>query len=171
MEKKKGLIQTVVLTGVGLIGALLGYSYQQYLSSQLEHQKAFDSWRREAYISYLSAMEKLRISHDHEEAASKVKKNTMERRRLKAKAEKLRDEWEYEATTGARKIGIFGNTMVVAAIAKHWRETSEDRPCGKGWKTDLAIFRAMREQAVPNESRVSDDDLAQVTMLCSPPKE
>jgi hypothetical protein len=171
MEKKKGLIQTAILTGVGLIGGLLGSSYQQYLSAKLERQKSFDSWRREAYVSYLSGMEKLRISQDQEEAAREFKANTPEQRRLKAKAEQLRDEWEYEASTGARKIGIFGNTTVVEAIAKHWRETSEDRRCGRGWKTDLAIFRAMREQAVPNERRVSDDDLAQVTMQCTPPKE
>jgi hypothetical protein len=171
MQRKTGLVQAALLTGVGIIGSLLGISVQQYWTVQLEHQKSFDSWRREAYVSYLSGIEKYRLSQEEEEAANKLKVGTPEQKRRKAKVEQLRHEWKYDATTAARKIAVFGNSAVIEAIARHWSEQSQDRRCADDWKTELALFRAMREQAVPKQPRVTDDDLALVAMGCIIPKE
>jgi hypothetical protein len=143
---------------------------QQYFSAQMERWRVFDTTLREAYDTYLGTIEKLRVSEDKLEASRSEDRDEEDRKRLAQEAETLKYEWEYEAGTATLKIGIFGDSGLVESFAGHWRNSYETEACSDNWQTDLAIFKNMREQVVPNEPKVSDADLAELTLRCRPPR-
>jgi hypothetical protein len=166
MMEKSSWVLAVMTSIVGLVGGLIGSTYQQSLAARMEETKVFDENRRSAYLEFLNTMEGYRLSEGKRGAATAAQAPD-QRKRLLAEAEQLREKWEEQAGIAARRVGIFGGSAVIVAVANHWRAGSV-APCGaKPVNTDLQLFRAMREDAMPGQPRLSDADLIMITMRCT----
>lgn len=172
MDKKKvgtGFRQAGFAAVAALIGALIGTTYQQYLNINLARMKVFDDWRRDAYVRYLDALEKNRLAQSKMAASDAPNLTEARREELRGQAARLNDEWEYEQGTASLTLAVFGESEVVQALAEHWRRTENGRRCeGDGWKTNLNFYKKLREKAMRGEPNVSDSDLAELTIRCTP---
>ena len=170
-EKKDGtgFRQAGFAAVAALIGAVLGSAVQQYLNINLERMRRFDTWRRDAYVRYLEALEKNRLAESKIFASAAPNLTDASREELRGHAARLKDEWEYEQGTATLVLAIFGESEVVHELAEHWRRTENGRRCeGDGWKTNLNFYKKLREKAMVGEPNLSDSDLAELTIRCTP---
>jgi len=157
-EKLVPLI-VAIISATALLG---GYMYQKHKEREADIRKT----RQEIYVEYLNTLEIERLANTKEEASNDQKLGRKDRQKIRAEAQRLWDKWELEKGAATNKLAIFGETAVVQALAEHWRK--KPTPCSDGWETNVAFFRAMRESALPKEKRLSDEDLAELALRCTP---
>ncbi len=167
MTEKKHWGQVIIVLMAGIIGTLIGSSFQQYLSIQQERERVADDWLRNIYNEYLNMQSKNYVAglmlRDSKNEKDEYKKN-----QLIQNAEKLKYEWREEGSRAVTKIAIFGHSELVEALAEYWRLTDPSTPCSKNWKTEIAIYREMRKRVLPHEPEISDSVFCEVVLDCTP---
>jgi len=140
---------SLTLAGVGILGAVLGSAVTHFLALEGERSKAFEERQAEAFVAFLSAFEKDRMS-----------KNMRDQGR-KTEAEELKKQYELEAGAAVRRIVVFGDKKVVKAMAE-WYRRDNLQPCEETMNPELAAWKTMREALLREGQEVSDSDLAAV---------
>jgi hypothetical protein len=148
---------------VAIISATALYMYQKHKEKETEIRKT----RQEIYAEYLNTLDVERLMYTKEVDSKDLTRGYKARQKLKAEAQRLPDKWELEKGMATNKLAVFGESAVVRALAEHWRQT-QPTTCGNDWKENLAFFRVMREHAMPEEPRLSDEDLAELVLRCTP---
>ena len=178
MENKQSWRGSLILAAVGISGTLLGAIVPHFLTTWRESTAAFQSQQREAYVGYLNALDKERMAKlRFEEAAAKRAEASALKAQDKQKAETRADEdealanqlslqFELEAGAALRRVAIYGDERVVAAIAAYSRAASTVANCGPYWKADIAMWQAMREATLGRGRAVNVRDLAEVALRC-----
>ena len=139
--------------GIGIVGALLGSTFQHFYSLEQQRKKAFEAHQAEAYLAFLGAFDKFRMSLDAREAGD------MER------ADELMEQYELDGSAAVRRISVFGDKRVVEAIAK-WYRRETLHPCEESLNPELATWKAMRDAALGKSQEVGASDLAAVVGRC-----
>jgi hypothetical protein len=158
-EDKQSHSSILALAGSILIAGLTA-SLSYWTSSSADREKALAEQRKEAYVGYISALDKPRVAE----------------MRLPCDPEKdklcqLRVDFELQAGASLRRIGLYGDTSVVQATAMYLRKVGRPGagPCGADtWKLDLAMYVEMR-QSVLGTQDASESDLAELLLPCKIP--
>jgi len=145
----------VLIAALTALTAVAGWVVQRHREMQAEVRKT----RQEIYVAYLTSLETERILGERTGGKGREELTS-------AEEQQLWDKCRQEKGAATARLAIFGETAVIEALAEHWRK-ADPRPCGEGWKTNLAFHRSMRESAMPAEKRVSDADLAELALRCS----
>lgn len=148
------------LAAVGIVGALLGYGVQHFLSFERERSKAFEDRQSAAYVAFLSAFDKDRMASEEAKAGNEKT------------AAKLKIEYRVEAEAAGRRIAIYGDKEVVKAMADWYRayRSGNPPPCGKQFSAELRMWERMRDALLVRDQKVSRADLAAITAadFCEP---
>jgi hypothetical protein len=122
--------------------------------------RVFTTERKEAYVGYVSALDKERVSHMDFKCDLE-----------KDKLCQLRVDFELQAGASLRRIGLYGDPSVVRATAEYIRKVGRlgAGPCDANtWKLDLGMYLEMRRSAL-GDLGVSDRDLAELLLPCKIP--
>ncbi len=158
MFDKKEATNPILTLAVTIIVAACTAAFTYYFTARSEREKTLTDQKKEAYVGFVSAIDKDRVS----------------RRELSCKLEtdklcQLQVEFEVQGGASLRRIAIYGDPGVVHAIAEYSRALGRlTAPCADTWKLDLAMFVEMRK-SVLGEQGVSDYDLAELALPCIAP--
>jgi len=156
-EKSSGPV--LALAGSILL-ASVSASITYWYSSSAEREKALSEQRKEAYVGYVSALDKERVSHMDFKCDLE-----------KDKLCQLRVEFELQAGASLRRIGLYGDASVVHATAEYIRKVGRPGagPCdASSWKLDLGMYLEMRRSTLGKQD-VSERDLAALLLPCTIP--
>ncbi|WCM29199.1 hypothetical protein NDN01_10065 [Sphingomonas sp. QA11] len=69
----------------------------------------------------------------------------------------------------ATRIAVYGDESVIHSLANLWRTAPEkSAPCATGWKADLDVYIAMREEVFGNKpSSKTKSDIAEAIYRCT----
>jgi len=150
MAEKQGWRVSVALAGIGILGALLGNAY----SNRLAVRREIVQRQSEAYVAFLGAFEKYRMSM--------VESNNGN----PSEADRLMRDFEIEGGAAARRIAVFGDVEVVKALANRYRDFSLPACEERIPKTELAVWESMRSSLFGSD--VSSNDFAAAAGRCNP---
>jgi len=151
----KSTIPLAVSVALAALTAAITY----FFTAKVEREKVLTDQRKEAYVGFVSAFDKDRVS----------------RKGLGCDLEKdklcpLQLEFQVQGGAAMRRIAIYGDLEVVRAIAKYSRALGRlTEPCPQTWNLDLGMFIEMRK-SVLGEHLVSESDLADLAELALPCK-
>jgi len=172
-DSKDGKLQPWAVSIFGvltvIIGALLGY----WLSVKEKRAALLDDAQREAYLQVLD-----QIEEPVELELLEADKKTTESEAVESekggdakKSKQLRARWVRSWKVAVNKLAIYGDSAVVKALAEYdRRENRHPDLCSKNWKLDVELYQKMRRSLMPKNQGVSDEDMADLVMLCTPPK-
>jgi hypothetical protein len=158
MSDKKEVTNPILALAAGVILAACTAAITYYFTAKSERDKTLTDQKKEAYVGFVSAVDKDRVS----------------RQKLSCDPEKdklcqLQVEFEVQGGASLRRIAIYGDPGVVHAIAEYSRALGRlTAPCADTWKLDLGMFVEMRK-SVLGEQGVSDYDLAELALPCKAP--
>jgi len=135
---------------------LLGTTVQHFLTMDRERREAFREQQIEAYGDFLNALDKSRVARDQKEKGNENK------------ARELEIAFELEGGAAFRRVAIYGDRQVVTAMAEWSRQSSSLPPCPAHWEADLKVWQFMREASLGTGQSVSDRDLGELALFCSP---
>lgn len=153
MADKKGLGLQLVVAGVGIAGAMLGYGLQHLLSYERERSKVFEDRQSAAYVIFLDVFNKYFLALEQEKAGNEEV------------AAKLKMEYLVDGQAAGRQIAIYGEKEVVKAVADWYRiHRSETLPlCDEKFESELQMWEKMRDALLPQDQKVTRSDLAIIT--------
>lgn len=154
MADKQGWRASLSLTVVGIFGALLGGFVQHLLTLDRERSKVYAERQAEAYVAFLNAFDKHRMSERRAKQGDKKE------------AARLMDEYEYEARSAVRRIAVFGDKEVVRSLVG-WYQLSELPPCDAASNAERAIWEKMRASSLSGTQKVNPSDLDAVVGPCT----
>jgi hypothetical protein len=137
MADAKSNFSILALAGSILVAGLTA-SFSYLFSSNADRSKALSEQRKEAYVGYVSALDKERVSHMDFKCDLE-----------KDKLCQLRVDFELQAGASLRRIGLYGDPSVVHATAEYIREVGRPGagPCDANtWKLDLGMYLEMRRR-------------------------
>jgi multidrug efflux pump subunit AcrB len=154
MADKQDWRLSLAIPAIGFLGVLLGATLQHVFSINRERVKVFEEREREAYATFLTALEKGRLSRTEEE------QGRMEN------AQRLRMEYDIEAAAAVRRIAVYGDAHVIAALKDWYERPPQLQPCGEGALAVVAAAKAMRDISRPDQS-VSIAMLSPLVQFCT----
>jgi hypothetical protein len=158
-DNKSSQSSIFALAGSILVAGLTA-SLSYWTSSSADREKALVEQRKEAYVGYISALDKDRVAHMDFKCDLE-----------KDKLCQLRIDFELQAGASLRRIGLYGDPSVVHATAEYIRKVG--RP-GAGscdpstWKLDLGMYLEMRRSVLGRQD-ASELDLADLLLPCKIP--
>jgi hypothetical protein len=158
-ENRSSNSSSFALAGSILVAGLTA-SLSYWASSKADREKALVEQRKEAFVGYVSALDKERVSHMDFNCDLE-----------KDKLCQLRLDFELQAGASLRRIGLYGDPSVVHATAEYIRKVGRPGagPCdADSWKLDLGMYLEMR-RSILGEQVASDRDLAELLLPCKIP--
>jgi hypothetical protein len=154
MAERQGGHSSLILSAVGIVGALLGGAMQHYLTLD----RTIEERQREAFTGFLNALDKSRVARQLEDAGNKEQ------------ASNLNVQFELEGGAALRRMAVYGDKDVVAAVAE-WSRSGQTRlaECPAHWKSDLNVWESMRRHSLGRWQSVSPRDLGELALFCRPP--
>ena len=170
MAEKSGLLVSLTVAGVGILGALLGGAAQHFFTVVEEHSKAFEARQAEAYVALGEAFDKPRMSRQQGEETNSSVDPALKTWHAQ-KAAELNLQYELEGGAAVRRITVYGDKRVLQALAEVYRAQGGNKPCNEAEKPELSkevsLWQSMRDVSVGKGQDVSADDIAVVALRCS----
>lgn len=154
MADKQSWRISLGLAAMGILGALLGSAFSHLLTVDRERSATLKKHEADAYVAFLSAFDKYRMSEQVRADGRSVE------------ADDLLRQYRLEAGAAVRRIALFGDKQVIEALAL-WYQRDALRPCEEHMQPELVAWQKMRGAALGRGDEVSAGDLAAVAGRCS----
>ena len=159
MSEQTATTAAIFALAASIAAAAATASFTYFSTARSDREKALTEQRKEAYVGYVSALDKDRVSRM--DFKCDLEKDKLCQQRL---------EFEVQGGAALRRIGIYGDPAVVHATAEYSRAIgSLTTPCdSKHWKLDLNMYLEMR-RSVLGEQGAIERDLAELLLPCKTP--
>jgi hypothetical protein len=170
MDKEPSRISSLIPTFIsalftflfGVIGVIIGASWQQPYAIQLEEQKNLLALRKNAYEKFFEGQTDLKLL------------NLYEAYYLKEDADRLKKEYSRNVKNAKFHIGVYSSKATVEAIVDFFDEYSPYENCDnpQKYRDDTNIYIRMREEhlGVREEDKVSPEKMTLLIHDCRLPK-
>ena len=142
-----------------LVGIVIGGILNYYFTISIDRERALQETRKQAYIEFLDAQEKW---------------DAMRFEPSEDARQKLSEDYRAQTTKARKRIAVYGDKAVVEALGKYWRVHFERETCSGSSnkiKNDVSIYQKMREDIMPGDEQVSDQDMMMLLFLCQIPED
>lgn len=163
-----------ITAGIAIISLVIGSTLTYLYSTQLERYRTALELRNAAWANYFQAQSKIREHRTlHREAKSaETNGNPEKAKTLRKVADSLTTEINLLISRSRFDMAIYGRKNLVEAVVYYYRNYLPARDCKdedpiEKWCADLAIYKAMREDVLGNDEKVSDRDLIHLIFGCN----
>lgn len=154
-ESKSKAVVAGVFT---LIGILLGAGLNFYFTIAAEREKDLREIRRKAYVDFLHAQ---------------VKWDSAQYATSEEESRQFSEDYREKTAEARKRIAVYGDKAVVEALAKYWRNHFDRKICPGTYEKigdDVSIYQRMREDVMPGDELVNDEDMMMLLFLCQIPE-